>query len=163
VIHQQEALFNGHSGCFCEIADLQLFEYPIDMVAHGELADAQGLTDRFVGKPFCQQLQDFQLARAEDSFNRALQSCPESLPALEGAAQIAYSTRAPAAADLLHRSLLLRPDDQTTHAMLGSVSFQHGDCSAAVEHFERSLLLVAKSEEAQRELGSCFVSQGEHQ
>jgi cytochrome c-type biogenesis protein CcmH/NrfG len=144
VIHQQEALFNGHSGCFCEIADLQLFEYPIDMVAHGELADVQ-------------------LARAEDSFTRALQSCPESLPALEGAAQIAYSTRAPAAADLLHRSLLLRPDDQTTHAMLGSVSFQHGDCSAAVEHFERSLLLVAKSEEAQRELGSCFVSQGEHQ
>ncbi len=49
-----------------------------------------------------------------------------------------------------------------THAMLGSLSFQHGDCAAAIEHFERSLPLVQKSEEAQRELGSCLFSQGDH-
>jgi tetratricopeptide (TPR) repeat protein len=103
-----------------------------------------------------------QRSSAQDSFAKALEFCPESLPALEGAAQLAYSTRAPAAADLLHRILLLRPDDPTTHAMLGSLSFQHGDCSAAIEHFERSLGLVQKSEEAQRELGSCFFLQGEH-
>jgi tetratricopeptide (TPR) repeat protein len=103
-----------------------------------------------------------QRSSAQDSFDRALQSCPESLPALEGAAQIAYSTRSPAAAELLHRILLLRPDDQTGHAMLGSLNFQHGDCSAAIEHFERSLSLVQKSEQAQRELGSCLFSQGDH-
>ena len=65
-------------------------------------------------------------------------------------------------AGLLHRILLQRPDDQTSHAMLGSLSFQHGDCAAAIEHFERSLPLVQKSVEAQRELGSCLFSQGEH-
>jgi tetratricopeptide (TPR) repeat protein len=107
--------------------------------------------------------QERQIASAKESFDRALQSCPDSLPALEGAAQIAYATHSPAASDLLHRILLLQPDNQTTHAMLGSVSFQHGDCPAAIEHFERSLALVQKSEEAQRELGSCLFSQGDHQ
>ena len=63
---------------------------------------------------------------------------------------------------LLHRILLQRPDDQTSHAMLGSLSFQHGDCASAIEHFERSLPLVQRSVEAQREFGSCLFSQGDH-
>jgi tetratricopeptide (TPR) repeat protein len=121
-------------------------------------ADCQVLTLRGIALS-----REGQRSSAQESFAKALQSCPESLPALEGAAQIAYTTRSPAAADLLRRILLQRPDDQTSHAMLGSLSFQHGDCSAAVEHFERSLPLVQKSEEAQRELGSCLFSQGAHQ
>jgi tetratricopeptide (TPR) repeat protein len=103
-----------------------------------------------------------QVSDAQSSFDRALESCPESLPALEGAAQIAYAKRSPAAAGLLQRILLQRPEDQTSHAMLGSLSFQHGDCAAAIEHFERSVPLVQKSLEAQRELGSCLFSQGDH-
>jgi len=43
------------------------------------------------------------------------------------------------------------------------LSFQHGDCAGAIEHFERSLPLVEKSVEAQRELGACLFSQGEQQ
>jgi tetratricopeptide (TPR) repeat protein len=103
-----------------------------------------------------------QVGDAQSSFERALDSCPESLPALEGAAQIAYAKRSAAAAGLLQRILLQRPDDQTSHAMLGSLSFQHGDCAAAIEHFERSLPLVQRSVEAQREFGSCLFSQGDH-
>jgi tetratricopeptide (TPR) repeat protein len=103
-----------------------------------------------------------QLPEAEDSFNRALQNCPQSLPALEGAAQIAYARHSPAAAALLERILEQRPDDQTTHAMLGSLAFQHHDCHAAIEHFERSPALVEKSVEAQRELGSCEFYAGDH-
>src|SRR3984957_11334768 len=103
-----------------------------------------------------------QVSDAQNSFERALDSCPESLPALEGAAQIAYAKRSPDAAGLLQRILLQRPDEQTTHAMLGSLSFQHGDCAAAIEHFERSLPLVQRSVEAQREFGSCLFSQGDH-
>jgi tetratricopeptide (TPR) repeat protein len=103
-----------------------------------------------------------QVSDAQYSFEKALEYCPDSLPALEGAAQIAYARRSAAATGLLQRILLQRPDDQTTHAMLGSLSFQHGDCAAAIEHFERSLSLVRKSEEAQRELGSCLFSQGDH-
>jgi tetratricopeptide (TPR) repeat protein len=103
-----------------------------------------------------------QIGDAQNSFERALESCPESLPALEGAAQIAYAKRSGAASDLLHRILLQRPDDQTSHAMLGSLSFQHGDCAAAIVHFERSLPLVQRSVEAQREFGFCLFSQGDH-
>lgn len=103
-----------------------------------------------------------QVSDAQNSFEKALDSCPDSLPALEGAAQIAYAKRSAAATGLLQRILLQRPDDQTTHAMLGSLSFQYGDCAAAIQHFERSLSLVQKSEEAQRELGSCLFSQGDH-
>jgi len=102
-----------------------------------------------------------QVSDAQNSFEKALESCPDSLPALEGAAQIAYAKRSAAAAGLLQRILLQRPDDQTTHAMLGSLDFQHGDCAGAIEHFERSLPLVQKSEEAQREFGSCLFSQGD--
>ena len=104
-----------------------------------------------------------QMSTAKDSFEKALSFCPDSLPALEGAAQIAYSTHSPDAADLLHRILLQRADDQTSHAMLGTLSFQHGDCSAAIEHFGHSPALVQKSVEAQRELGACLFSQGQHQ
>ena len=104
-----------------------------------------------------------QMSDAKKSFDRAIASCPESLPALEGAAQIAYATHSPAASDLLHRILLQRPDDQTSHAMLGTLSFQRGDCPAAIEHFDHSLALVQKSIEAQRELGACLWAQGDHQ
>jgi tetratricopeptide (TPR) repeat protein len=104
-----------------------------------------------------------QMSDATKSFDQALENCPDSLPALEGAAQIAYATRSAAAADLLHRILLQRPDDQTSHAMLGTLSFQRGNCSAAIDHFDHSLALVQKSVEAQRELGACLWAQGEHQ
>jgi len=104
-----------------------------------------------------------QVSDANKSFEHAIASCPESLPALEGAAQIAYATHSPAASDLLHRILLQRPDDQTSHAMLGTLSFQRGDCPAAIEHFDHSLALVQKSIEAQRELGACLWAQGDHQ
>jgi tetratricopeptide (TPR) repeat protein len=126
------------------------------LIAHP--SDCQVLTLRGIALS-----REGQMSGAKESFDRALQSCPESLAALEGAAQIAYSTRSPAAFALLHRILLQRPDDQTSHAMLGSLSFQHGDCPAAIDHFDHSLALVQKSVEAQRELGACLWAQGEHQ
>jgi tetratricopeptide (TPR) repeat protein len=131
------------------------------VIADGILAtrpsDCQVLTLRGIALS-----REGQVSGAQNSFDAALASCPDSLPALEGAAQIAYAQRSPAAAGLLHRILLQRPDDQTSHAMLGSLSFQQGDCSAAIEHFERSLPLVQRSVEAQREFGSCLFSQGDH-
>ena len=49
-----------------------------------------------------------QVSDAQNSFEKALESCPDSLPALEGAAQIAYAKRSAAATGLLQRILLLR-------------------------------------------------------
>jgi tetratricopeptide (TPR) repeat protein len=123
-----------------------------DRILNTRPSDCQVLTLRGIALSREGQAND-----AQNSFQKALESCPDSLPALEGAAQIAYARRSAAAAGLLQR-----PDDQTAHAMLGSLSFQRGDCAAAIEHFERSLSLVQKSEEAQRELGSCLFSQGDH-
>jgi tetratricopeptide (TPR) repeat protein len=126
------------------------------LIAHP--SDCQVLTLRGIALS-----REAQMSEAKKSFDQALQSCPESLPALEGAAQIAYATRAPAASALLHRILLQRPDDQTSHAMLGTLSFQHGDCPAAIDHFDHSPALVQRSAEAQRELGACLWAEGEHQ
>ena len=126
------------------------------LIAHP--SDCQVLTLRGIALS-----REGQMSDAKKSFDQALESCPESLPALEGAAQIAYATRSPAAPDMLRRILLQRPEDQTSHAMLGALSFQHGDCPAAIDHFDHSLALVQKSIEAQRELGACLWAQGEHQ
>jgi predicted Zn-dependent protease len=128
-----------------------------DKILNTRPSDCQVLTLRGIALT-----REGQVSDAQSSFEKALESCPDSLPALEGAAEIAYTKRSAVAAGLLQRILLQRPDDQTTHAMLGSLSFQHGDCAAAIDHFERSLSLVQKSEEAQRELGSCLFSQGDH-
>lgn len=98
---------------------------------------------------------------ARQSFASALRSCPQFLPALEGAAQIDYANHAPTAAGLLQRILAQLPDDQTSHAMLGALSFQRGDCADAVQHFEESLALIRQSDEAQREYGSCLFAQGD--
>jgi tetratricopeptide (TPR) repeat protein len=100
---------------------------------------------------------------ARASFSSALQFCSDSLPALEGAAQIDYAAHAPTAAALLERILIQRPDDSTTHAMLGALSFQHGDCAAAITHFAKSSDLIQHSEEAQREYASCLFTQDEPQ
>jgi hypothetical protein len=55
----QNTLFNGNRGSLSPIADLELLQYPIDMVTHGELANPERLPDRLIGKPLGEQLQDF--------------------------------------------------------------------------------------------------------
>ncbi|PYU86208.1 MAG: hypothetical protein DMG08_30195, partial [Acidobacteria bacterium] len=62
------------------------------------------------------------------SFNHALKLKQDYLPALEGAAQIEYlagNTRG--AIPLLRRVLLLRPADQTAHAMLAAMAYKQRD------------------------------------
>ncbi|GGH13849.1 peptide transporter [Silvibacterium dinghuense] len=104
-----------------------------------------------------------QQGEARASFDRALKFCPQSLPALEGAAQIDYAAHAPDAAALLERILAQRPDDPTTHAMLGALDFQHGNCAAAITHFAKSSALIEHSEEAQREYAACLFTEDQPQ
>ena len=100
-------------------------------------------------------------SEARASVEHALQSCPQSLPALEAAAQMDYASHSPTATALLQRILDQRPDDLTAHAMLGSLSFQRDDCAAAIKHFEAGLSLIEQNEEAEREYGSCLFVSGE--
>ena len=91
------------------------------------------------------------------SFRAALKISPEYLPALEGAAQIEFDTGSPGAIPLLERVLRLKPDDPTSHAMLAVFASKQGDCSAALQHFDKSGSLTSSQPAALRQQGICQI------
>jgi tetratricopeptide (TPR) repeat protein len=91
------------------------------------------------------------------SFRNALKISPEYLPALEGAAQLEYKAGNVAAVSLLQRVLRLRPEDQTSHAMLAVLFCRRGDCVTAVPHFELSGPLLDSQPIALQQYGKCLV------
>ena len=96
---------------------------------------------------------------AASSFRSALTHCPTYLPALEGAAQIAYARKDPAAAPLLERVVKVQPQNETAHAMLASLL--HGtDCAGALPHFAASQTLFASRPELQQEYAFCLAQTG---
>lgn len=103
-----------------------------------------------------------QQAQALTAYNHALSLSPRYLPALEGAAQIEYQTRGPRAVPLLQELLAADPENQTTHAMLAVLYYEHNKCSNAVPHFERSLSLIAAQPLAYGEYGACLYRTGQY-
>jgi tetratricopeptide (TPR) repeat protein len=91
------------------------------------------------------------------SFQRALKISPDYLAALEGAAQLEYEAGSGEAIPLLHRILLVRPGDPTSHAMLAVLEYHRGNCPAALQHFDMSGDLANSQADALRARGSCFV------
>jgi tetratricopeptide (TPR) repeat protein len=91
------------------------------------------------------------------SFQHALKISPNYLPALEGAAQLEYDAGNAEAIPLLHKILLLRPDDPTSHAMLAVLEYGRGNCPAALQNFDESGTLANTQPEALRARGSCLV------
>jgi tetratricopeptide (TPR) repeat protein len=75
---------------------------------------------------------------ALSSFRNALKFSSDYLPALQGAVQIEFDAGDTAAIPLLQRVLRLRPADATSHGMLAVLEYQRGNCTAAVEHFEKA-------------------------
>ncbi|HZU11053.1 MAG TPA: tetratricopeptide repeat protein [Pseudacidobacterium sp.] len=96
-------------------------------------------------------------------FQQAVNNCPRFLPALEGLAQIQYAQHSPQAAHTLETILTLRPDDETTHAMLAVLDWQKGDCQHAVEHFAKGGRQVDANPAAQTEYGFCLLQTGDTQ
>ncbi len=94
---------------------------------------------------------------ALDSFQRALKISPDYLPALEGAAQLEYESGSAEAIPLLHRILLLRPSEPTSHAMLAVLEYNRGNCQAALQNFDLSGDLANSQPGALRARGSCLV------
>ncbi|WP_158615518.1 tetratricopeptide repeat protein [Acidipila sp. EB88] len=100
------------------------------------------------------------LARRQEalaSFDAALAVCPNSLPALEGAAEIEFARGQEAAAPLLLRILAVRPDDATTHAMLATTQGREGECGNALVHFERARVLFPAQPALLLDYGSCLA------
>jgi tetratricopeptide (TPR) repeat protein len=130
-------------------ADRALAAHPGDC----RLLTVRGLALKAEGNP----------AEAFSSFQQALRGCPDSLPALEGAAQIAYQRHSPAAAPLLRKILAAHPENLTAHAMLAALDVRAGDCAGAIPHFRQSLPLVESNPAAEREYGACLLDSADWQ
>jgi tetratricopeptide (TPR) repeat protein len=92
------------------------------------------------------------------AYDAALKLSPDYLPALEGAAQIEYNAGSERAVPLLDRILKNRPEDPTSHAMLGALAYKRHDCPAAIEHFRASGQMIFSQNVALEQYGFCLVS-----
>ena len=95
------------------------------------------------------------------AYNKALAISPNFLAALEGAAQLEYKAGSDRAMPLLNRILKLRPDEPTTHAMLGSMAYKTHDCAGAIKHFRASGSVLASQPSAMELFGACLMEQGQ--
>jgi tetratricopeptide (TPR) repeat protein len=91
------------------------------------------------------------------AYHHALKISPNYLPALEGAAQIQYEAGDKEAVTLLKRISQLRPSDQTSHAMLGVLAYQQGNCADAIDEFDKSRQLISTQAGALQEYGACLI------
>jgi Flp pilus assembly protein TadD len=91
------------------------------------------------------------------AYNKALAISPDSLAALEGAAELEYKAGSSRAVSLLQRILKVRPDEPTTHAMLAALAYKKHDCPTAVEHFQKSGPVLSSQPTALEEFGACLM------
>jgi tetratricopeptide (TPR) repeat protein len=94
---------------------------------------------------------------AISSYRKALKLSPDYLPALEGAAQLEYEAGSADAVLLLEHVLRLRPQDTTSHAMLGVLAYKRGDCPTAAQHFSKSEQILDSQPGALQEYGVCLL------
>lgn len=97
------------------------------------------------------------LPLALSAYQRALKLAPTYLPALEGAAQSEFQMAHGAARPLLLKVLAQRPDDPTSHAMLGALDYREKNCSGAVTHFQSAAEVIASQPEVLTEYGTCLT------
>ena len=147
-----------------QAADLQSIEQALKA---GNFAGALAMTrSALQANPLDVRLQTLEgialsrLGKGKDAlaaYQAALKTNPNYFPALEGAAEIEYQAKSPAATALLTRVVSLQPNDQTAHAMLGAIAFGRKDCSSAVEHFRRSAQVIATNASALEQDGICHL------
>lgn len=97
------------------------------------------------------------LPKALSAYRHALHLVPTYLPALEGAAQSEFQMGHEAARPLLLEVLAQRPDDPTSHGMLGVLDYRKEKCVDAVTHFEKAAGVIATQPVALTEYGSCLA------
>ena len=91
------------------------------------------------------------------AYQHALKLAPAYLPALEGAAQSEFQLGHDSAGPLLLKVLAQRPEDPTSHAMLGALAYRKKNCSDAVGHFQKATVVIASQPQALTEYGSCLT------
>jgi tetratricopeptide (TPR) repeat protein len=91
------------------------------------------------------------------AYQHALRLAPAYLPAMEGAAQTEFQLKRPETRDMLLRILTQRPEDPTTHLLLGMLDFSTGKCPDAVHHFAKADHALAVRPESLNEYGACLA------
>ncbi len=102
------------------------------------------------------------LNRTEESlsaFENALRISPKMLPALEGAAEVAYTLHDPKSASFVSRVLDLDPHNEIAHAMAGAIAFEWHDCKTVVSHFAASGHALDRNAPALLQYGACLVEE----
>jgi tetratricopeptide (TPR) repeat protein len=93
------------------------------------------------------------------AYNKALSVAPDYLAALEGAAELEFKAEDDRAIPLLNRILKQRPNEPTTHAMLGTLAYKKHDCATAVKHFRQSGPVLSSQPVALESFGACLMEQ----
>jgi tetratricopeptide (TPR) repeat protein len=101
-------------------------------------------------------------AEALAAYREALDIDPQSIAALQGAAEIEYRTRRPEARGTIERIVALDPANRVAHGMLGALAFERGDCGAAVTAFERSGAALDHNAAALDQFAHCLYVMGRH-
>jgi tetratricopeptide (TPR) repeat protein len=95
--------------------------------------------------------------QAVAAYDRALKLDPQSLPALEGAAEIKYKQGSKGAIPLLERILAIHPEDPTTHAMLAVMQYKEKDCSQATGNFAQARAVISNQPLALTQYAVCLT------
>jgi tetratricopeptide (TPR) repeat protein len=98
------------------------------------------------------------LPMALSAYRHALSLVPTYLPALEGAAQSEFQMGHEAARPFVLKVLAQRPEDPTSHAMLGVLDYKKGNCADAITHFEKAAAVIGNQPKALTEYGVCLVA-----
>jgi tetratricopeptide (TPR) repeat protein len=91
------------------------------------------------------------------AFRSAVKECPQSLAAIEGAAESAYALDRPDAKSFINQVIQLRPTDETSYAMLGAIDARTGDCAGAVDSYAKAPSQVNQSPPALQQYSSCLM------
>jgi tetratricopeptide (TPR) repeat protein len=143
-----ELLRADHSDTALEMSKRALVAHPDDC----KLLSLEGLAYSGMG----------QSDAALSSFKRSIAHCPKYLVALEGAAQIEFARKDPAAIPLLETVVAEKAEDVTAHAMLASLLASEGQCEKAMPHFAASADLLATRKEFQEQYGRCLAQTGDY-
>jgi len=91
------------------------------------------------------------------AYNQVLKVSPDSLAALEGAAQLEYKAGSDRAIALLDRVLKLQPADPTAHAMRAVMAWKHEDCETAALHFRLAGQAISTQPAALEQYAACLA------
>lgn len=95
------------------------------------------------------------------AFTTALRQCPQSLAALEGAAETAFQLNDPQAKSLVSKVIQARPEEEAGYAMLGAIDARAGDCAGAAENYAKAPGSIDRNAPALRQYGKCLLTLGQ--